>query len=80
MIDKDDLRIRKHLRVFIPERLHELGMTEADLSRATGDSPKQISRAAKGENTPSLAFGLRLSKALNCSLDELTGNLQTAIS
>lgn len=80
MIDKDDKRIRKHLREFIPERLEELGMSEADLSRATGDSPKQISRAAKGENTPSLAFGLRLAKALNCTLDELTGNLEKVLS
>lgn len=74
VIDKTDVRIRKHLMRFIPERLAELGMSEADLARMTGDSTAQINRAARGVNTPSLAFGMRLADALKCSLDELCGH------
>lgn len=73
MIDKDDLRIRRHLKTFITERLHELEMTEADLARATGDSTTQINRACRGLNTPSLAFSVRLAKALKCTLNDLSG-------
>lgn len=80
VIDKTDVRIRKHLMKFIPERLAELNMTEADIARATGDSPAQINRAVRGVNTPSLAFGLRLADALQCSLDELCGHSVAANS
>lgn len=73
MIDKDDMRIRRHLREFIAERLKALEMTEADLSRATGDSKTQIARVAKGQSTPSVAFAARIAHALQCSLDELCG-------
>lgn len=74
MIDKTDVRIRRHLASFIPARMAELNITEADIARATGDSPSQINRAVRGQNTPSLAFGLRLADALQCSLDELCGH------
>lgn len=74
MIDKTDVKIRRHLMKFIPARLEELNMTEADISRATGDSPTQINRAVRGQNTPSLAFGMRLAEALQCSLDQLCGH------
>lgn len=80
MIDKDDRRIRKHLQSFIPTRLEALEMTEADLSRATGDSKTQIGRVTKGINTPSLAFAARLAEALHCSIDELCGVAEPAIS
>lgn len=73
MIDKDDLRIRRHLKTFISERLQELEMSEADLARATGDSTTQINRACRGLNTPSLAFSVRLAKALKCTLNDLSG-------
>lgn len=74
MIDKDDVQIRRHLMKFIPARLDELNITEADIARITGDSPSQINRAVRGKNTPSLAFGKRLADALQCSVDELCGH------
>lgn len=73
MIDKDDLKIRHHLKAFIAERLDALQLNEADLARATGDSKTQIGRVAKGQSTPSVAFAARIAKALECSLDELCG-------
>lgn len=73
MIDKDDLKVRRHLKEFIPQRLEELGMTEAELARMTGDGPMQINRAARGLHTPSLVFALRLAKALQCSIPALSG-------
>ena len=73
MIDKDDLRIRRHLKTFIAERLESLQMSEADLARATGDSKTQIGRVAKGQSTPSVAFAARIAKALDITLDELCG-------
>lgn len=75
MIDKDDLKIRRHLKAFIAERLDALQMNEADLARATGDSKTQIGRVAKGQSTPSVAFAARIAKALDSSLDELCGIL-----
>jgi transcriptional regulator with XRE-family HTH domain len=80
MIDKDDLRIRRHLKTFIAERLQSLEMTEADLARATGDSKTQIGRVAKGQSTPSVAFASRIARALESTLDELCGVVETANS
>lgn len=73
MIDKDDVKLRRHLKVFIRERMDALELSEADLSRATGDRPNQINRAVNGLHTPSLAFAMRLAKALSCTTDELSG-------
>ena len=78
MIDKDDLKLRRHLQRFIKARREELGMSQADLSRATGDSDVQISRAERGQHTISGTFAVRLARALNCTTDELLGyELQT---
>lgn len=74
MIDKDDLKIRRHLKRFIPMRLAELGMTVPDLHRATGDSRTQCRRVAEGAHTPSLAFAGRIAVALQCSIDEVHGH------
>lgn len=73
MISKDDEELRTHLRTFLRERMEQLHFTEADLARATGDRPNQIYRAVNGLHTPSLAFAVRLAKALKCSVDELSG-------
>lgn len=73
MIDKDDERLRKHLKEFIRPRREELGMSQADLARATGDSDVQISRAERGQHTISGTFTMRLAKALNCTTDEVLG-------
>ena len=78
MIDNDDLKIRRHLKVFIAERLDAMEMNEADLARATGDSKTQIGRVAKGQSTPSVAFASRIAKALETSLDELCGLVAVA--
>ena len=74
MIDKDDLALRKHLARFIPARREELGLSQADLCRATGDSSTQISRAELGKHTISGAFARRLARALECSTDEILGH------
>ena len=76
MIDKDDLKLRRHLKTFIRQRREELGMSQADLARATGDSSIQISRAERGQHTISGSFALRLATALECSTDELLGHQQ----
>ena len=80
MIDKDDVRLRKHLKKFIQQRMDELALTQADLARLTGDGTNQIYRAVNGVNTPSLAFALRLASALQCSVEELSGAKQFAAS
>lgn len=80
MIDKDDVRIRRHLKAFIAARLEALQLNEADLARSTGDSKTQIGRVAKGQSTPSVAFAARIAKALDTSLDELCGIEQTVNS
>lgn len=80
MIDKDDLKIRRHLKTFMAERLESLEMSEADLARATGDSKTQIGRVAKGLSTPSVAFASRIAKALQTSLDELCGIAESVTS
>lgn len=75
MIDNDDMQLRKHLKRFIRERREELGMSQADLARATGDSDVQISRAERGQHTISGTFAVRLAKALHCSTDEVLGHV-----
>jgi transcriptional regulator with XRE-family HTH domain len=80
MQTNDDVKLRKHLKKFMPQRMRELGLSEADLARITGDGPNQIYRAVNGLNTPSLAFGLRISAALQCSIAELSGELELAKS
>ncbi len=74
MTNDDDEEIRMHLQKFIPKRLSQLDMSPSDLSRATGDSPTQIHRAMTGKATPTAGFLRRLSRALNCSADELLKN------
>jgi transcriptional regulator with XRE-family HTH domain len=73
MIDKDDVRLRKHLKRFIQERMRQLNLSQADLARLTGDGTNQIYRAVNGLNTPSLAFALRLASALQCTIEEFSG-------
>ena len=73
MIDKDDVRLRKHLKSFIQQRMSELNLSQADLARLTGDGTNQIYRAVNGLNTPSLAFAIRLATALQCSVEEIAG-------
>ena len=73
MIDKQDMKLRRHLKTFISARMQELQFSEADLARITGDSPTQINRIVRGINTPTLTFAARLAAALEVSLDELAG-------
>lgn len=79
MIDADDVRLRKHLKRFIKERRTELGMSQADLARLTGDSDVQISRAERGQHTISGTFTIRLARALQCSTDEVLGNVPETV-
>lgn len=58
------LRLRKKMRL--------RGFTQADLSDATGISQTLISGYMTGRNAPSYYKVVRIAKALNCSLDELT--------
>jgi ribosome-binding protein aMBF1 (putative translation factor) len=74
MIDKDDLEIRRHMAKFIKSRLDELGMTEADLARATDSDSRKVNRVVRGENTPSITFTRQLARALQCTTDELCDN------
>lgn len=74
MINNDDVEVRSHLAEYIPQRLAELGMSEADLARATGDHQSQIHRVSRGQNTPSITFAMRLAKALKCDMNALCGS------
>ena len=74
-IDTDDLALRRHLKRFIRPRREALGMSQADLARATGDSDVQISRAERGQHTISGTFAIRLARALECSTDEVLGHV-----
>ena len=76
MIDKDDVRLRRHLKRFIHERMDQLNLSQADLARLTGDGTNQIYRAVNGLNTPSLAFAIRLAAALQCNIEDLSGSKQ----
>ena len=79
MIDKDDVQLRKHLKKFIQQRMQALQLSQSDLARLTGDGTNQIYRAMNGLNTPSLAFAIRLSAALQCSVSELSGTVEQLV-
>jgi XRE family transcriptional regulator of biofilm formation len=52
----------------------ELGISQIDLSKATGISNEYLSKIERGrKENPSMDILNKLSKALNCSVDELTG-------
>lgn len=71
--DTADRKLQRHLRAFIRTRRETLGMSQADLARATGDSDVQISRAERGQHTISAAFAIRLANALEVPIAELLG-------
>lgn len=76
MQTNDDIRLRRHLKKFMRQRMEELSLSEADLARITGDGPNQIYRAVNGLNTPSATFFIRLKNALQCSFEELSGEAE----
>jgi transcriptional regulator with XRE-family HTH domain len=80
MQTSDDIKLRRHLKKFMPRRMAELGLTEAELARITGDGPNQIYRAVNGLNTPSATFFIRLKHALQCSFEELCGEAELVSS
>ena len=73
MIDKDDVEIRKHLKKFVRERMEELDMIPADLSRAMAVNHAQISRLLNGLHTPSMSFARKLARVLQCEPNALFG-------
>ena len=50
------------------------GMTQEELAKKTGVSQSQIARYENGDCEPTLDTLRKLSKELNCTLDELIGN------
>jgi transcriptional regulator with XRE-family HTH domain len=72
-LTNDDLRLREHLKSFIKQRREELGLSQADLARATGDSDAQISRVERGLHSIQGPLAIRLAKALDCSTDDILG-------
>jgi DNA-binding XRE family transcriptional regulator len=58
-----------------PARLHQLreraGMTREQLAEAAGTSPHSIIKLENGQRAPSLELGMRVARALGCTLDEL---------
>jgi ribosome-binding protein aMBF1 (putative translation factor) len=74
MIDKDDEAIRKHLKEFVPERMEELGISNAsELSRRAKINTAMTSRIINGLNTPSMANALKLARALECDMNAIYG-------
>lgn len=47
------------------------GLTQAQLAKLVGCYGKDISRWERGERSPGMESLIKLSKALNCTLDEL---------
>ena len=50
------------------------GFSQAELAELLNTKPPVIGRYERGEATPSIEVGLKLSKILEVSLDYLTGN------
>ncbi len=50
------------------------GFSQAELAEMLNTKPPVIGRYERGEATPSIEVGLKLSKILEVSLDYLTGN------
>lgn len=59
----------------IRQRRQELGLTQADLAKASGMDARQIRRYEAGDVQPSLPAAKALADALQISLDELAGGL-----
>jgi len=55
----------------------EKGITQQELQNKTGYDKRMISRWESGSTTPSVETAAKLAKALNVSLDQLTGNNKT---
>lgn len=70
MTDDFDLRVRAHLADFIPRRMDELGLTNADVARAIGEDASKFSKIRRGLHTPSLSYCVHLAEVLQCSLGE----------
>lgn len=57
----------------LQQALDRAGMTQAQLSRATGLSPSQISDFVRGRKAPALATLVKLADGLGCTTDALIG-------
>jgi len=68
---------RQHLGSVVRDRRESLSLSQGRLASIVGVSPAQISRLESGErDDPGFALMLRLSEALNTTLDDLAGPLR----
>ena len=58
----------------------ELGLTQPELSDASGLSVPQIARYERGASKPRMTAIAKLAKALNVSMEDLQGDISTAQS
>ena len=59
------------IAVNVKRRMGELGISQADLARATGENEVRISSVVRAVHLPSGGFLARIAEALRVSIDEL---------
>lgn len=52
-------------------KMYEIGITQAELSRATGINIQRVNRYTLGDITPSAIDILKIAKVLECTVNEL---------
>lgn len=55
----------------VKRRMGELGISQAELARATGENEMRISSVVRAVHAPTAGFLARLAEALECSVDDL---------
>jgi transcriptional regulator with XRE-family HTH domain len=56
----------------VKRRMGELGISQAELARVTGENEMRISSVVRAVHLPTAGFLARLAEALRCSIDDLT--------
>lgn len=66
-----DSQARANIAANVKRILDEKGISQSDLSRATGDSAARISHMIHGKRLPSAGFLYRIAQALGVRCDDL---------
>lgn len=69
MITSD--KAKSNISANVRRLLNERNMSQADLSRVTGDQPMRLSYCIRGVQEPSASFLARIAEALGVSVDDL---------
>ena len=66
-----DSEAKTNIATNVKRRMDELGMSQAQLARATGENEVRISSVVRAVHLPSGGFLARLAEALRTSIDDL---------